>query len=325
MASIKQNRRINKKESKIIPLIKLLLNIAIIGMLAFYLCEHLDIFLKTLEVSWLHIFGLIVCIFITWGLNCYQLVVVFRLVSVKIGFWENMFVFIATLLVNHLPMRVGTILRMHYFKKIHGVDYAMFGGLSSARMIMVISSTGLLGCIGLIGLRQTSMRFDQTLFLIFLAMMVIPIGIYLIPMHKLEKKKVPQSLFVKIWYSFMAGFGVIKSSPNVLWQILLLIILQFLILAIRLYITFDAIQLHISPWVLLILAPVTALISFISLTPGNLGLREWVIGSTSFLLGIDFQNGVFAGTIDRAALLGCTFFFGIISLFFVKYRLERKY
>lgn len=66
----------------------------------------------------------------------------------------------------------------------------------------------------------------------------------------------------------------------------------------------------------------TTLISFLSLTPGNLGLREWAIGIISFASGVDFHNGIFAGTLDRAILMAITFILGSGSLAYVWNRIE---
>lgn len=291
----------------------------IIGGLVLYLWKHWNIFNATLQSSWFHILGLMLCIFMTLVLNCCQVLLLLRRIGIKVGFWENMFLLNAMVLGNYLPMRMGSLLRMHYFKKVHGLQYIRFGGIIGVRTLILLASTGILGFIGMIGLRLSGFPFNVGLLSIFVCMVVILLGACLIKFPKTLKS---DNILMKVWSDFFFAFEVIQSHPILLWQILGLIIIQFAVLAIRLHISFSAIQVELSPWVFLILAPMTTLISFLSLTPGNLGLREWAIGIMSLALGVDFQSGIFAGTLDRAILMAVTFIFGSGSLAYVWYRIR---
>ena len=122
---------------------------------------------------------------------------------------------------------------------------------------------------------------------------------------------------------FLSGFNKIKAQPRLAALILVLTICNIALLAFRLYVSFDAVQVQLSPWVLMLLAPSTILISFISITPGNLGLREWIIGFLSLAAGYQFESGIFASTLDHAVMLGVAFTFGSISTWLVWLRLGR--
>ena len=296
-----------------------LISIFIIAGLVYYLWKHWEIFYATLDASWNHIYGLVACIFMMWILNCIQVLLLLRQVGVQVGFWENMFLLIAMVLGNYLPMRMGSLIRMKYFKQVHGLQYIKFGGIIGVRTLILFTSTGILGCIGMVGLRLSGFPFNVSLLCVFISMVIISLGACLIPVPRAAKS---DNFFLKIWSDLVSAFKIIQSQPILLCQVLGLIMMQFLVLAIRLSITFDAIQVELSPWVLLILAPTTTLISFLSLTPGNLGLREWAIGIISFASGIDFHSGVFAGTLDRAILMAVTFIFGSGSLAYVWYRID---
>lgn len=300
-------------------LIKNIISLGVVGGLVYYFWKHWDVFSATLDASWHHIFGLAMFILITWMLNSCQILLILSKVGVKIGFWENLLLFITTALGNYLPMRVGTILRIRYLNKVHGMHYVKFTGIVSARTFIFLASTGMLGCIGMIGLKLSGGELNPPLLIVFVSMLFITLLVYLIPAPKMDKSS---HFLLKAWSDFIIGFEALQSSPTLFWQNIGLVCLQYLMLAIRLFITFDAIQVDLSPWVFLILAPMTTLISFLSLTPGNLGLREWAIGIMSLALGVDFQSGIFAGTLDRAILMAVTFIFGSGSLAYVWYRIR---
>ena len=99
--------------------------------------------------------------------------------------------------------------------------------------------------------------------------------------------------------------------------------LQFVILGLRLRLSFAAVNVELTATVLLVLAPTITLISFLSLTPGNLGLREWAVGAITLALGLDFNSGIFAATVDRAVLLVSTFVLGPGPLAYVWHRTIR--
>lgn len=296
-----------------------LISIFIIAGLVYYLWKYWEIFNTTLDASWHHIYGLVACIFMMWILNCIQVLLLLRQVGVKISFWENMFLLIAMVLGNYLPMRAGSLLRMQYLKQVHGLQYIKFGGIMAIRTLILFISTGILGCIGLVGLRLSGFPFNVYLLCVFISMVIISLGACLMPVPRAEKS---DNFLLKLWSDLLSAFETIQSRPFLLCQVLGLILLQFTVLAIRLSITFDAIQVELSPWILLILAPMTTLISFLSLTPGSLGVREWAIGIISIASGIDFSSGIFAGTLDRAILMACTFIFGFASLVYIWIRIK---
>ncbi|MFC1881139.1 YbhN family protein [Thermodesulfobacteriota bacterium] len=302
-------------------IVRFCISFIIIGGLIYYLWRHWDTFYIAIDASWYHILSLALCILVTWVLSSCQFLLFLRKTGLEVGFWENMLLFIATALGNYLPMRFGSLLRMRYFKQAHGLRYGKFGGIMGVRTLILLISTGILGCIGMVGLNLSGFSLNVTVLAIFISMVVISLCAYLIPAPRLKN---PENFFLKVWSDLFAGLRLIQSQPVLLWQVVVLVLMQMAMLAIRLYITFSAIQVELSPWALLVLAPSTVLISFLSLTPGNLALREWAIGLISLAAGLDFSSGIFAGTLDRAVLLACIFFFGSVSLIYIYAILSRE-
>jgi len=252
-------------------------------------------------------------------LNSVQILLLLRMERVSVGFWENLSVQTATILGNYLPMRPGTILRFHYFKKIHGLEYSRLGGIVALRLFILVTATGLLGCIGLGGLQLSDRPGVTLLWLVFGSMFAVPLVAWWIPGRAI---RLPDNRIGRLAQKFLSGFVTIKSRPRLAIVILLLMLCQFTVLSVRLLISFDAIQVQLSPWVLLLMAPVAMLLSYVTITPGNLGLREWIIGFLSLAAGYPFDSGVFAGSLDRVVLMGCTFFFGAISTVWLWWRLR---
>jgi len=248
------------------------------------------------------------------------MVLLLRLEGVRIGFWENMLVQTATLMGNYLPMRLGSIMRFRYFKKIHNVNYLRFGGILGLRIIIFLISSGLLGCMGVIGLAFSGRPFHGSLCLVFFCLFSVPTLLFITPIgDALKQRKILSGFLPNLLSSFVA----IRHHPKTVCMLIVLLLLQYLFLAMRLYISFFIIQAKISWWMFLILAPTATMLSFISITPGNLALREWVIGILSMAAGYDFSGGIFAGTVDRAVLLIATFVFGAFSILYIVSRFRK--
>jgi uncharacterized membrane protein YbhN (UPF0104 family) len=290
-------------------------SILVIGGLGYYIWKNREAFHATLNASWYHIGGLTFFILMTWLINCLQSHLLLRNLGIKIGFRENLVLQMATILANNLPMRVGTILRMRYFNKLYGLAYSRFIGLTGVRVSLILFYSAVFSSIGLIGLNLSKYSWIWVILGSLVALIFVISGFGLITL--IQRVEVKNQFIKKQISGFFAVFEMLKTRPTLFWQLSALILLHFVTLALRFGISFDCIHVKFSPWSLFILAPMTTLVSFVSITPGNLGLREWMIGFFSLASGIDFDSGIFAGTIDRAILMICTFLFGSIPLVYI--------
>jgi uncharacterized membrane protein YbhN (UPF0104 family) len=309
------------RSQTILHFLRHVLSLVLVFSLLFYLYLHWHIFLSIITVSWLHIISLVVCVIATWGLNSLQALILFRMERIQIGFSETFLIQTATILLNYLPMRAGTILRFHYFKNIYGLMHTRLLGIIALRLLFLFSATGLMGCIALLGLRSSGDPVSLFLWLVFLGMLLVPAGLWLAFIKAIH---LPDNAFGKVAHNVLSASLRIKTKPNIALDMLLIILGQFIILAMRFFIVFNSFQIMPSIWVLLLLAPVSTVLSIITITPGNLGLREWIIGLLSLASGYPFDAGLMAGTLDRAVQMACTFLLGGISACWVWFRLQTK-
>lgn len=306
----------------IIKCFKNLISVFIIAGLAYYLWENWDTFYATFDASWSQIMGLVSCIIMTWLINCLQSFLLYRHAGINVKFWENFIIQIAAIMGNYLPMRLGSLIKMRYFKKVYGLEYIKFVGVAGIRILIILMYCTVLSSIGLIGLKLPQYVFVWILLGILNTIIFIVIGSKLIKLsYRLDLKN--KFIKTKI-YEFLTAFEIIRSRPILFCQMSGLVMMQFATLAYRLSISFDIINVELSPWVLLILAPTTSIIQFLILTPGNLGLREWLIGVISYISGYNFSSGIFAGSVDRAILMMCTFILGSGPLVYVWIRATRN-
>lgn len=303
--TIKDNRQISKKWFQIF---KNIFAIIVLFGFGYYLWEHKDELYKSLDVSLWHLVSIILLIFISWFLGGIQATVTYRVSNINISVMEGIMLTLAGSFGNHLPMRVGTIIRANYLKEIHGLRYAHFGGIMGIRTLLTILATGISGIIGLLIISFTSYQsipWDIVLFFLLLTFAPMLLLVFTIP--KFDHN---QGVLLKFVAGFANSFEELKQKPQVCTFIVILLLIQYIVLALRFIVAADSVGIDIPIGLLFLMAPLAALMSYTALTPGGIGLREMLMGYISFKLGYTFALGTFIGAIDRAVLLVMMAIFG---------------
>lgn len=286
--------------------------LVILGLIA-YLWEHRGDIGAGMSLSLGQLSLLITLILMTWVLNSLPMLVFARLMQLRLGFWDNLAVLVASTLGNYLPMRVGTVIRMRFFKKVHDLDYTAFVGIMGLRILLLVFFAGALGCVGLAGLSAAGHDVSVPVALVFAGMAILGLLALLVPLPGFTGDG---RLWGRMLRQLANCHSLLRTNPGAFALLILITFAQFTILGLRLYVSFQVFGLEVSIWVLLLMGPITTLITFINITPGNLGVREWIIGGLAGITGLNFQNGVFAGTLDRSVLMVLTFVIGPICLYY---------
>lgn len=284
----------------------------VIAGLMVYIWAHRDDLGAAARISADQLLLLVTLIALSWILNSLPMMIFLRILQRRIGFWENLSVSIAGGLANYLPMRVGTLIRMRYFKSVHDLEYTTFVGIMAVRTLILLALTGGIGCIGLAGVYLHGQAVPLALWAGFALMTVLPALALVVPF---PVPREDTGWWCRLLRHLASGHQALRDNPLMFWLVAGLTLAQFLVQSARLFIAFQAFGLDVSVWVLLLLGPSATLVAFLGMTPGSLGIREWAIGGLAALTGEGFQNGIFAGTLDRSVLLIMTFLIGPLCLF----------
>lgn len=301
------------------PWVENALGLVVLVATGWALWRQRETFAELIDTSWGDVFAMGALVLVAWFAAAAQTWVLFRAEDATIGFSENMALAACANFANYLPMRVGTVLRGRYMKQVHGLRYARFGSIFGIRTVLLVSSSGLLGAVAAFGLWLVEGRPAWLLLIGFVAMTTCAAVALLVPLPRLDESG---SRLPRIWNDFVDGFATARARPHISAIVLALTLVQQLALGLRLYIGFDAFHAEASLWLMLLLAPLVMLVSFVAFTPGGLGLREAAIGYVAFATGYDFNIGLFAGSLDRAVLLILTVVLGAPSFVYVWKRLS---
>jgi uncharacterized protein (TIRG00374 family) len=110
--------------------------------------------------------------------------------------------------------------------------------------------------------------------------------------------------------NFLAGRRQISKEGKAISTVLALLVVSFLLTALRIAIIYHSMSKKIHPAGYLILGAWGFVVLFIGLTPGSLGIRELVLSLGAVALGIPLEAGILAAMIDRAIIISYVFVAG---------------
>lgn len=206
-----------------------------------------------------------------------------------------------------LPAKAGTAAQAVYLKKEYGFKYSNF--LSSITgfyaVTFLVNSVAGMVLSGYLFFSGRSVGSD--IFIFFAAALVVT-AIFLIMIYHFPK--------LTTRFSFIQGFfDGLKNFHNKPDRALFLVISQvgvILAIGIRLLIAFRVLGIGIDLVSCMVIALITSFSIFISLTPGNLGIKELLITFSSSILGVSPGQALMVAIVDRSMDIVISFASGYV-------------
>lgn len=225
------------------------------------------------------------------------------------GLWDMFLLQNASVLLNYVPMKFGTLFRANYLKRHYGLAYAHFGTFFVYLMLLMTATAAAVGLIALATVYGISVYERKVLALIFLVALACSLSLIFIPLPT----PTGSSKLGTVLRRFLSGRREIKRCKRALVVSTILLTANFIMTSVRLWIIYTGIGTQVHPAGFLVLGTLGFVVLFISLTPGALGIREAVLGCGAIALGIPLEVGILAAMIDRAVVLSYAFAVGGIS------------
>jgi uncharacterized membrane protein YbhN (UPF0104 family) len=201
-------------------------------------------------------------------------------------------------LSNYLPFSGGVVAKALYLKRVHATPYSLFA-VGHAWLALVIFATN-----GTVGLATLLLRVPESAAGVvgaLFALMIASGALVLIPEQTARR-------LGGRWFPWEATSapGVRRAWPGVaLLQVGIL-----LATAASLKLCF-AMGLSDVPFSACILFAAAAVVTrLVSITPGAIGIREFLIGGLAHLTGFDLRDAVIASTLSRTVEIAVVFALG---------------
>ncbi|MCF7889456.1 MAG: flippase-like domain-containing protein, partial [Victivallales bacterium] len=213
----------------------------------------------------------------------------------------------------YTPARGGTALKAFYLKKAHNLAYSSFISLTAGTYLFGFFLASLSAVFFILISCLLYQQFYETVFLISitLAAATAVIGFFSLKIEfSAVFKKIPR--LHKFVLNVEKGLSFFKKNKKLLVKILLFKFLFIVIMAIKLYWAFKAVGIETNLVNILIVQSLVVFSMVLSLTPGNLGIREGIIGLLAAMLDIPLKEAVLGALVDRAVMMCIVIFLGLI-------------
>ena len=218
-----------------------------------------------------------------------------------------------TAFTNYLPFSAGFFAKGFFLKQVHALSYRLFA-LGQVALLLLILATN--GAVGLATLALWPPERVGGVVGLALAGMIASAGVLLLPQP---------------WVSRLAGRELTWERADVarLRRILPgVAAIQTVILVLAaggLWLAFGMGAAQVGYPACVIFAATIALTRAVSITPGAIGVREFLVGAVAHGIGFELRDGVIAATLFRAVEMGVVFSLGSVFSFALSNRIAASY
>ena len=293
--------------------LKAILTVLMVVFLVRYIVVNWHDLRQLLNLNITEILLLLVLLGLSATFGSCTIITVLKPLGVKLGFWEMFKVHNVAMLLNCVPMKLGTLFNAAYLKKHHNLSYEKFAVFFLYLTLLMMTSACFISLLILITVFGFELNESRIL---AGALAVIMFGALILLNAQLPIPK-GKTRLTAILKRFLEGRKSISSNKITIMKAFFLLSLNFLLSACRLAIIYNSMANSIHPSGYLLLGALGYVILFLSITPGAIGVREVALGFGAAALSVPVHVGLLAAVIDRAAIILYIFMAGGICAFLI--------
>jgi uncharacterized membrane protein YbhN (UPF0104 family) len=213
---------------------------------------------------------------------------------------------------NYLPLSAGLAAKAFYLKRVHAMPYRRFAIGQTALLLLVVATHGCVGLAAVLIWRPVAGGWIAAAF----AAMAACGGLFWLP------DRVTRHLGDR-WASWSAQ--PISQLRGCVLSVMGVQIGVLLVAAWSLKLGFSTGHTDVSLAACVVFSAVAVLTRLVSVTPGAVGVREFLIGGLAVLTGFELQDAVIASVITRVAEMVAIFTLGGVFTFTLSKRIATTY
>ena len=210
-----------------------------------------------------------------------------------------------------LPIKSGLVVRAYYLKRKYDFSYPAYFSFLAGNYVIGFGVAFLAA-----SLLSSYFWMEEELDLTKTLLIVTIFPAYLIGLYILDKIDIP---IEKIRYGLLrkikettSSIRKFKTNRNLLLQTIVVQVSLIFVNALRLYLAFVLLGFEVSAVHVLTVQILLNLSLFVSITPGNLGIREGIIAFSAGFLSLTTDEALLIAVVDRAAILVVVFLLGLV-------------
>ena len=212
------------------------------------------------------------------------------------------------ILFNLILFKSGTVANAYYLKKHHQLSYSRFiVGMGSQKLLdfFAVSFVGFIFSLSLF----VFLKINFYLVLIFCTLLLALIFLFRTPFS--NNKKYDSRVITKV-IEVIGLWNEFKQNKTIIVEVIALEIIAIFVLGMRYYVAFNILNNPVGIFDCVIISIFVSITGYVTILPGNIGIREIVVGLSAYYLDYSFDYGIIATTLDRIIATIWVGFFGFI-------------
>lgn len=315
-----------QKLNKVRKIALVVVTLTLFLLLVLYLIQNQDRIAMLMNVNKLILIYLFVCsLFATFTIafGFRNLMILFKM-PIKTREWIGLSV--TNSMYNYIvPFQGAMLIRAKYLKAKYGFEYSKYAALSGGALLIGLLTASLASIILLLLKNVLTGFFYKNLFILVCILFSITMALSaFLWFTDLKRIKTGWLWLDNLLSVFFSGIDFFKKNNSLLLVITATNIFLYFFIGLRLYFSFKAIGVPAGLLEIVVIQAISAFSMVLPITPGNLGVREGIIGLTSLMLNIRIEDAILAAALDRAVGMFIIFILGSLYHFILMKELKLK-
>ncbi|MCZ7533575.1 MAG: flippase-like domain-containing protein [Acidimicrobiia bacterium] len=298
-------------------LIPFIASIVIVGIMVAYVTTQDDLIAALGNVSLLQIALLLLLSFAGLLAQTEQFRAALTVTDTEMGMVEATGLTAVNTMANYyIPAGGGPVVRGVYMNAVHDMAASAYVVLTVATVATGLGVAAIAGLAASIALSFTDADVGWEVFAAFAGVVVLLGAAMLFALaggrifarfDRISRFVGQLAVVVALW----------RSKPRAAVLLVVWTTVVLVTQATRLFVAFDAVGAPVDVLEMVLIGSLVSISFVISLTPGNLGIKEGVTVVAAAIVGVEANVALIASLVDRGAALIVTFIIGLIALPFL--------
>lgn len=300
--------------SRVKRLIPAFLTVLILGAMAVYAANQSEMLRALTSVSPAQVGLLIALAFGGLFAQAQQFRTALAVSDIEMGSPEATGLTAVNTMANYyVPAHGGTVLRGAYMHEVHAMSVSAYAMLTIVTVVvgLVVAVSVGLGATVVLSFSNSQVGVRTLLpFIGVLALVGVGLGIVVASAKLLARSKRLSDTVARM----TAAAKVWRNEPVAGLKLVGWTVVVLLFQSSRLFVAFLAVGAGVSALEMLLIGSLVSMSFVLSITPGNLGIKEGVTALAGAIVGVPLNVALAASLVDRGTAFAVTFTVGVISL-----------
>lgn len=274
-----------------------------IALLGWYLYENRADLAQLLTFSWQTVVLIFVLALGACTMNAvyHKMILDTYEIDLSLVDWMGV-VFVANAMAFVLPMRMDLIFTATYYRRTKNLAYVKSASVAAGNIVFGVMFALFQMFIALLCTGLIEGQWPGLLWLILVCCM-LGTAVFLIIARWFENRMPAFLKRIKIVRDVVSGFNALLSNRTLLWKLLGCLIVNNLLHLFLYMACFRGIGMEVTIYQALFYNSVSRMINLVAIVPGNIGIKQMVMGVAGSLMGDVFQSGVVVSLLQSVSLM----------------------